>query len=110
MKDGDSLQWRALRLSDLRAALREFDKSQSALLRPFLNGVYVPAADGGSPVFESALFLWQELCGTLWRRFSPNCRSDAFGVSYEEPMEVRFSARLALYISERPRRRRRTHS
>ena len=29
------LQWRALRLGDLRAALRKFDKSQPALSRPF---------------------------------------------------------------------------
>ena len=36
----------------------------------------------------------------MWRRFSPSCRSDAIGVSYEEPMEVRFSARQALFESE----------
>ena len=57
---------------------------------------------GLGPVFKPALLLWQELCGTLWRRFSPSCRSDAIGVSYEEPMEVavRFSARQALFESE----------
>ena len=34
-RDAFTLQWRALRLGDLRAALRKFDKSQPALSRPF---------------------------------------------------------------------------
>ena len=38
-------------------------------------------------MFESALLLWQEFCGTLWRTILAKRRSDAIWVSYEEPME-----------------------
>jgi hypothetical protein len=48
------LPWGSLRLGDLRAALWEFANLNPHFHVLFLDGVYVPAADGGAPVFVAA--------------------------------------------------------